>query len=171
MQRRRLIPVAVLFGLGALLFAVTGSAQQPPELTNRTFVPLVVREELPTPEPTATPSRPVPPPPGPGYCGPTPNGPPFPPNTIFGLFTIGGQPAPANTLITLTFDGLSGPSAYTLAAGGFRIDWAAGGGGHEPRCINEVGSMMGLLVNGVHTSFEVAVGYTGLAYRFDVSIP
>ncbi|MBA4180353.1 MAG: hypothetical protein C0506_07185 [Anaerolinea sp.] len=171
MQRRRLIAVVALFGLGAMLFAASGAAQQPPELTNRAFLPLVAREDLPTPEPTPGPARPVPPPPGPGYCGPTPNGPPFPANTIFGLFTIGGEPAPANTLITLTFDGLPGPSAYTLAAGGFRIDWAAGGGGQEPRCINEVGSMMGILVSGVHTSFEVAVGQSGLAYRFDLALP
>ena len=171
MQRRRLIPFAALVGLGTLLFTVSGSAQESPQLTNRAFVPLVARDELPTPAPTSVPSRPIPPPPGPGYCGTTPNGPPSLPNAIFGLFTIGGQPAPANTLITLTFDDLPGPSAYTREAGGYRIFWAAGGGGHEPPCINQVGTMMGILVNGVHTSLEVAVGRSGLAYYFDLTLP
>ncbi|MGH2633398.1 MAG: hypothetical protein ACRDG3_08300 [Tepidiformaceae bacterium] len=116
----------------------------------------------------------VPPPPGPGYCGASTLGPPSPPNTIFGHFTIGGALAPAGTLITLTFDGHPGPSAYTAAAGGYRIDYSAGGQGHTPPCINIVGSRFGFLVNGetaVPTDVNVGDPAAYLVFLYDIAIP
>jgi hypothetical protein len=97
---------------------------------------------------------------------------PSPPNAVFGLLTIGGLPAPAGTLVTMTFDGLPGPSEYTSAAGGYRVTYAAGGQGQTPPCINEVGAEIGLLVNDVLVSSGVQVGPdAGLALRFDVAVP
>ncbi|MEX1104486.1 MAG: hypothetical protein WED87_09560, partial [Dehalococcoidia bacterium] len=97
---------------------------------------------------------------------------PYPPNAVFGKLTIGGALAPAETLVTLTFDGKPGPSAYTLEAGGYKVNYAAGGQGHTPPCINEVGTELGLLVNGVHVPFGALVGpETGVAFRRDIAIP
>lgn len=128
-------------------------------------------ETLPT---LPTPARPTPPP-GPGYCGPSAaiGAPPFPPNSVFGLLTIGGEPAPAGTLVMLTFDGRPGPGVYTEKDGGYRVRYAAGGQGHEPRCINEVGSELGVLVNGAQLSSGILVGDPefGLALRFDIDVP
>jgi hypothetical protein len=125
------------------------------------------------PAPAAAPAR-IPPPPGPGYCGPSNLGPPSPPNTIFGHFTIGGALAPAGTLITLTFDGHPGPSAYTAEAGGYRIDYSAGGQGHTPPCINVVGSKFGFLIDGQTTvTTDVSVGDPAayLVFLYDIAIP
>jgi len=115
-----------------------------------------------------------PPPPGPGYCGASNLGPPSPPNTIFGHFTIGGELAPAGTLITLTFDGHPGPSAYTEAAGGYRIDYSAGGQGRTPPCINVVGARFGFLVDGqTVVTTEVSVGDPAayLVFLYDIALP
>lgn len=170
------IPAVALGVLALAWSASTGSAQQGSSLPNRAVVPMVSSEGFATPAPTAVPVRKPPPPSGPGYCGSTPGGPPFPPNSIFGLLTIGGVEAPKETLVWLTFDGQPGPGAYTLAAGGYRVDYAAGGAGREPRCINEVGSRLGILVDGVNVDAGVIVGAwenggAGLAWRFDIAIP
>lgn len=156
--------------LSVAALAHPGSAQ-PSEFPQRATLPLVARDaESAAPPVTAT--RRPPPPAGPGYCGPPP-GVPSPPNAVFGLLTIGGEQAPAETLVTLTFDGHPGPSEYSLAAGGYRVLYAAGGQGHAPRCINEVGTELGLLVNGVQINTGVKVGdeTRGTAFRFDVAIP
>jgi hypothetical protein len=118
--------------------------------------------------------KPTPFPPGPGYCLPTADGAaaPYPPNAIFGLLTIGGVDAPVGTLVTLTFDGLPGLSMLTTSAGGYRFNYAGGGQGHDPPCINEVGQELGVLVDGVLKSSGHSVGPSaGLALRFDVAIP
>ncbi len=150
------------------LSAVSNSAAQS-QLQRRAIVAAVSHDESAAPRPTA----PAPPPPGPGYCEPTGDAPPTPPNAIFGTFTIGGAPAPPGTLVTLTFDGKPGPSAYTEAAGGYRVFYAAGGQGHEPPCINVVGSMMGLTTGGLHIESGSAVGdvETRLVFPFDVAFP
>ena len=152
----------------AALAAVRESAAQS-ELQRRAVVAALSHDENVAPRPTT----PAPPPPGPGYCEPTGDAPPSPPNAIFGTFTIGGEQAPAGTLVTLTFDGHPGPSAYTEAAGGYRVFYAAGGQGHEPPCINVVGSMMGLTTGDRHIETGSAVGdvQTRLAFRFDVALP
>lgn len=121
----------------------------------------------------APPAR-IPPPPGPGYCGGSEFGPPSPPDTIFGFLTIGGEPAPAGTLVTVTFDGHQGPSVYTAAAGGYRIDYSAGGQGHTPPCTNVVGSRFGFVVNGetvVSTAVDVGDPIASLVFDFDIAIP
>lgn len=128
-------------------------------------------EQVPT---LPTPARPAPPP-GPEYCGPSAavGAPPFPPNSVFGLLTIGGSPAAAGTLVYLTFDGQPGPGVFTTEEGGYRIRYAAGGQGHVPRCINEVGSELGIMVDGRTVASGVLVGDPdfGLAFRFDVALP
>lgn len=45
--------------------------------------------------------------------------------------------------------------------------------GHVPRCINEVGSELGILVNGVVVNSGILVGDPdfGLAFRFDIDVP
>ena len=154
MLKSVLLAVVVL-SLSIAAFARPGSAQ-PSEFPQRATLPFVARDaESAAPPVTAT--RRPPPPDGPGYCGPSP-GVPSPPNAIFGLLTVGFLAAPAETLVTLTFDGQPGPSEYTLAAGGYRVFYAAGGQGHEPRCINEVGTQLGLLINGVQINTGVQVG-------------
>lgn len=168
MSRLRLLPVPVAVAVAAVALVLITWDASGQQFQHEAYVPLVARDH----EPTPTPSRPVPPPPGPGYCGSSSAGPPAPGNAIFGLLTIGGLPAPAETLVTLTFNGKPGPSAYTLEAGGYRVDYAAGGQGHTPPCINEVGTELGLLVNGVHVASGVPVGpEAGVAFRFDVAVP
>lgn len=118
--------------------------------------------------------KPTPFPPGPGYCLPSSDGAaaPYPPNAIFGLLTIGGVNAPVGTMVTLTFGGLPGLTTLTTSAGGYRFNYAGGGQGHDPPCINEVGRELGVLVNGVLKSSGYSVGPSaGLALRFDVAIP
>jgi hypothetical protein len=139
-------------------------------LPRRATLAFIARDES---GPTAVP-KPTPFPPGPGYCLPSSDGAaaPYPPNAVFGLLTIAGADAPAGTFVTLTFNGLPGLYAFTTVAGGYRFNYAGGGQGHDPPCINEVGKEIGLLVNGVHTSSGHSVGPSaGLALRFDVAIP
>ena len=146
-----LLAILLFALLSAGVMAVHAANDGVPVLLRQAIVPGISREVAP-------PVVHRPPPPGPGYCVPANFGPPAPPNTVIGLFTINGQPAPAGTLITLTFDGLPGPSAYTAAAGGYRVDYAVGGQGHEPPCINQYGTRLGLVVDGVVTDTGVHVG-------------
>lgn len=162
---RRILPLLLLVLIAAALApgaGTRGSAQT----QHRIVIPLVARDQD---------VKPVPPPPGPGYCAPVPgSGIPSPPNAVFGLLTIGGSPAPAGTLVALSFDGNPGPYAYTQEAGGYRVLYAAGGQGHEPPCINQVGSIVGLIVNGQSVSSGVPVGPepgAGIALLFNVAIP
>lgn len=166
MPKRILAATVVLSGL-LFLVAIHLPARADPNLPNRAFIAFLAADGQPTPAPL------VPPPPGPGYCQPAGDGPPTPPNAVIGTLTLGGQPAPAATLVTLTFDGQPGPSAYTEATGGYRVFYAAGGQGFTPRCINEVGSEIGLLVNGESAESGSHVGdvETRLLFLFDVSLP
>ncbi|MEP6871212.1 MAG: hypothetical protein ABI939_05105 [Anaerolineaceae bacterium] len=165
-----ILMVVVLFTLSGVLLARPEPAPAS-EFPQRAILPLVARDAE-SAAPLATATRRPPPPPGPGYCGPSLTGSPSPPNAIFGLLTLGSVQAPAETLVTLTFDGQPGVSEYTVAAGGYRVFYAAGGQGHEPRCINEVGSELGLLINGVPINVGVKVGDEAArpALRFDVSV-
>ena len=165
MLRYLLLPAAGILAFAGLMATWEASGQQ---FQHRAVAPMVSRDQPVVP----TPARRVPPPPGPGYCGGGSQGAPTPPNAVFGLLKIGGVNAPAETLVTLTFNGKPGPSAYTAEAGGYKVQYAAGGQGHTPPCINEVGTELGLLVNGVHVPFGAAVGPdTGVAFRFDIAIP
>lgn len=98
---------------------------------------------------------------------------PSPPNALFGLLTIGGQAAPAGTLVTLTFDGKPGPNIYTAAPGGYAFFWSAGGQGHNPPCINEVGTEFGFLINGqsIRTGVHVGDPEAYLVFDFDIALP
>lgn len=153
--------------LGAVLLIPGLSAQSPANLPYSAIIPVVARDADTAAKPT--------PPPGPGYCFPpsTSGAPPSPPNAVFGLLTIDGSPAPAGTTVYLTFNGLRGPGVFTTAAGGYRVLYAGGGQGQTPPCINEVGTEMGVLVNGVLKNSGVLVGdpVFGAAFRFDVTIP
>jgi hypothetical protein len=77
-----------------------------------------------------------------------------PPNTVIGIFTIGGSPAPAGTSVSLAFDGVVGPTAQTTAAGGYRVDYGAGGGD----CANRVGAAISVVVNSRFYSTGHTVG-------------
>ncbi|MBI2765990.1 MAG: hypothetical protein HYX53_08790 [Chloroflexi bacterium] len=172
----RKIAIALMFlgaSIGGAAIIGTGFAE-PSQLPTRAVVPFVSNDAA-TPAPTPTPATfPPPPPPGPNYCGGGPSlGPPSPPNAIFGLFTIGGEPAPAGTLVWLTFDGELGPAIYTREPGGYKFNYAAGGQGHEPPCANVVGSIMGFLVDGKAVSTGVRVGdpEAYLAFYFDLNVP
>lgn len=167
-----LLAVGIL-GLGAFLVQALAQEGGPSTLPRRAIA-VDVAYDVPPPTPTPTaPAYPPPPPPDPAYCEPSGFGPPTPPNAVLGLFTIGGQPAPAGTLITLTFDGKRGPSKYITQAGGYSIFYAAGGQGHEPPCINQVGSELGVLVNGRAEQSGVRVGdpISRLVFTFDVALP
>jgi len=168
MQRLALLVIVGVVCFGAAAFQV--SSAQDSGLQTRAYLPMVARDEgLPTPVSTRRP----PPPPGPGYCVSSGVGVPTPPNAVFGLLTINGAPAPPETLVGLTFDGAVGPYEYTVQAGGYRVLYGAGGQGQVPPCINQVGTVVGIVVNGVYYSSGRTVGdpETGLVLRFDVAIP
>jgi hypothetical protein len=116
----------------------------------------------PTEEPTAPPTGP-----GGPYCNNISSS--TPPNSVFGLLTIGGAPAPAGTVVTVLFDGVAGPSTTIAEAGGYKINWSAGGSD----CANRVGSAVSIAVNGGVYASGVAVGSGGgtPVIRFDVAIP
>ncbi len=124
----------------------------------------------PTPVPAVEPTiEPTPAASGPGgpYCDNISSS--TPPNSVFGLLTIGGAPAPPGTVVTVLFDGVAGPSAATAEAGGYKVNWAAGGSD----CANRVGAVIGISVNGQVFQSGVAVGSGGgtPVVRFDVGIP
>lgn len=164
-----LLPALLLSAL-----AVHAALADSSDLPRRGVVAMLADDGLaPTPAaPLARPTR-QPPPDGPGYCRPSGLGVPTPPNRIAGTFSIGGQLAPPDTLITLAFDGHPGPSAYTSVAGGYFIDYAAGGQGHKPPCNNVVGSEMGIIVNGTLYNSGVHVGdlEAYLFFRYDLNVP
>ncbi|MBE7519939.1 MAG: hypothetical protein HS107_11915 [Thermoflexaceae bacterium] len=145
--------------------------------------------ETPSPTPTATPTlirnqsgssgggssappptaEPTPPPPAAGgpYCN---NGSSTaPPNTIVGQLSIGGQLAPVGTIVSIAFDGVIGPGRPTSAAGGYRVDWSAGGAD----CANRFGAAISIVVNGQAVASPYSVGSTGGSplIRFDIAIP
>lgn len=91
-----------------------------------------------------------------------------PPAAIFGRLTIAGADAPAGTLVTVLFDGASGPSVPTSEAGGYKVIFAAGG----PTCANNPAAAISIAVNGsvFATGYTVASGNTG-GVRFDIAAP
>lgn len=118
------------------------------------------------PPPTA---EPTPPPPAAGgpYCDNSSTT--APPNSMVGQLTIGGQLAPVGTVVSIAFDGVVGPGKPTIAAGGYRVDWSAGGEG----CANRFGAVISVVVNGQFVTSPFSVGSTGGSplIRFDVTIP
>lgn len=160
--------VAMLALAAGALFYVTGAMAQntPSTLPYKLYAPMTASDgvafptvpggNLPSPDPSYCP----------GSSGS--NAPPSPPNSVIGLLNIGGSPAPAGTLVQITFDGKVGPAARTTAAGGYRIDYAAGISG----CANQVGAVIGIKVNGgaVNTSpAKVGDAIANPFLRFDIS--
>ncbi len=163
----KLIFPALAAILGAALLVPGLNAQSPTNLPYRATIPMVARDNDSNARPT--------PPPGVGYCAPpsTSGAPPAPPNAVFGLLTINGAPAPSGTTVYLTFNGLRGPGVYTTNAGGYRVLYSGGGQGQTPPCINQVGTEIGVLIDGVVRNTGILVGdpVFGIALRFDVTIP
>ena len=112
--------------------------------------------EAPAPEPTATPSpEPTPVPPvvaGGDYCASSDQS--SPPNSVFGLFRIGGVDVPAGASVSLAFDGVIGPTRTTSSAGGYRVDYNAG----PANCANRVGAAISVVYNGVFYPTGFTVG-------------
>jgi hypothetical protein len=159
-----LVAVAGLVAVsaGILSFAPAGPATAQSGLTVRGFVPVLARDGIYTANSNL-------PQPDPSYCPATGN-PPSPPNSILGLLTIGGAPAPAGTVVQIVLDGKVGPARFVAApGGGYRLDYAVGGAG----CPNRVGVSIGVLVNGVivPTGKTVGSGGAGVPDRFDIAIP
>ena len=120
----------------------------------------------PTAQPTPVPSTPVPTQPpaaSRAYCGTISST--APPSSVFGLLTIGGQPAPAGTIATATFDGVTGPSQASTAAGGYRVDFPSGG----DDCANRSGAALAIIING--QAFPTGAVGNSPATRVDITIP
>lgn len=163
--------MALVAILGGFAFYAGGASAQPApsELPYRLYAPAIARDGVAV-QPT------VPggnlPAPDPSYCPGSSgtNAPPSPPNSVLGLLTIGGAPAPAGTLVQVVFDGKVGPAARTKEAGGYRVDYAAGIAG----CANQVGSVIGIKINGGQTfSSPAKVGDAAANpfLRFDIAAP
>ena len=119
------------------------------------------------PEPTATPTPAAPAVVAGGeYCPNVSSS--SPPNTVFGLFTIGGVDAPAGTEVGLAFDGVLGPVRATKAAGGYRVDYGAA----PETCANRVGAGISVYHNGVLYPTGRSVGDSpGAPVVFDLAVP
>ncbi len=149
------------------------TATEPPAATATSPAPAAQSNPSPNqPLPTATPPPPAPaatepPPPAAAnrpYCDRTSSS--APPTSVFGTFTIGGAPAPAGTLVFLTFDGVAGPARATSAAGGYRVDFNAGG----EECANRAGSTIAVVAGGRATPAG-PVGSGEPAIRVDIALP
>ncbi|MFN0147423.1 MAG: hypothetical protein ACKVT1_13000 [Dehalococcoidia bacterium] len=152
---------AACVAASALLIVLALSASAQSSLPKRGFLAMVANDGTPTAGINL-------PPPDPAYCQPA-NAGSAPPNTVLGSLTIGGSPAPAGTLVQVVLDGKVGPAAVTRAAGGYRLDYAAGIAG----CSNRVGASVGVLVNSQVFDSGVKVGdAAGVPFlRFDVAAP
>ena len=118
-------------------------------------------EPTPVPEPTAPPVVA-----GGDYC--PNNNSSSPPNSVIGIFTIGGAPAPADTAVSLAFDGVIGPTRLTSAAGGYRVDYFAG----PEACANRVGASISVVYNGAYYPTGHAVGDSpGVPVNVTLAIP
>ena len=148
--------------LSAVLAVVWRPASaQPSELPRRGVVPMVASDgiftggDLPAPDPS--------------YCAVT--GGTQQPSAVFGLVTIGGLPAPASTVVQLSFDGKAGPAERVTVdsrGSGYSLIFDNGG----PGCANRVGAAVSLLVNGQAVSTGKLVGDIAFdGYLFNIAIP
>lgn len=120
-----------------------------------------------TPEPTPTEAAPVIAAPGGSYC-PSVSAGTSPPNSVIGLFTVGGNPAPAGSVVAIAFDGVPGPARATTAAGGYRVDYSAAGS----ECANRVGSALSVVYEGIQYPTGSRVGENpGGPVVFALAIP
>ena len=137
---------------------VAPQGQQNPSTANApaTATPRPPTPLPPTPEPTAAPTT------SRVFCDTTSSS--SPPNSVFGLLTIGGQPGPAGTIVTITFDGAAGRSVVTSAAGGYRVDFPSGG----EDCANRAGAAIAIVVGG--QAFTVGTLGGSPATRMDITV-
>ena len=153
-------PSEVATASPGLTQTVAPQGQQNPSTANApataTATPRPPTPLPPTPEPTAAPmtSR--------VFCDTTSSS--SPPNSVFGLLTIGGQPGPAGTIVTITFDGAAGRSVVTSAAGGYRVDFPSGG----EDCANRAGAAIAIVVGG--QAFTVGTLGGSPATRMDITV-
>lgn len=142
-----------------ILTMVPGALAQAPELTARAVVPMVAVDGFPSYLPQ----------PDPAYCRAASGPGSTPPNSILGTLTIGGQPAPAGTVVQLVIGGKLGPADAALVAGGYRVDYDLGPAG----CSNEQGASIDVLVNGQIFPTGVTVGSEAASpfFRFNIVVP
>ncbi|MGI8925854.1 MAG: hypothetical protein ACR2HN_04310 [Tepidiformaceae bacterium] len=147
--------------------ATTAPLAQQPTQGSSSDEPQATPTPPPEPDPTATPEvMPTIVVAGGAYCPTISSS--APPNSVIGLFTVGGQPAPAGTTVGLAFDGVPGPSTITAAAGGYRVDYGAAGAA----CANRVGAAISVLYNGASYPTGHVIGEgKGPLVRFDLALP
>jgi hypothetical protein len=114
-----------------------------------------------TPVPTATPAAS-----SLAYCDTSGSG-SYPTGAVLGLVTVGGNTAPAGTIVYVAFNGVLGPSEpVTLVDGkaGYSLNyWAAG-----TDCANQVGAAISVVVNGQSFPTGEAVGSAPVPLSFNV---
>lgn len=70
------------------------------------------------------------------------------PTTLAGIITIGGEPAPPGTVVTLLFNGVAGPSAAVVVEdgrSGYSFRFSPGPAG----CANRPGASLTVVIDGV----------------------
>jgi hypothetical protein len=161
-QRARAAALAAAIAVVAFAFVrPDSSSAQTPQLAYRVAIAFVAREELPANAADLPPADAA-------YC-PGAGGGTAPPNSVIGALTVGGQPALPGTLVQLVLDGKAGPAARVRNAGGYRIDYSAGGAA----CSNRVGAPISIFVHGQEVSSNVRVGDEAANpfLRFDINLP
>lgn len=142
---RALAPVAMLWA--ALAGPASAESGQNPGQGHRLAIPLLSFDVSPSAAGDLPPADSA-------YC-PGQSGPAGgPPNTVFGTLHLGGEAAPSGTVVQIMFDGLAGPAGRTTATGGYRVDYAAGGGD----CANHIGALIEILVDGRRFGNGTSVG-------------
>ena len=92
-----------------------------------------------------------------------------PTGSVLGFVTIAGVVPPPGTIVTLTFDGIPGPSEpVTIEDGvaGYSLNYSSGG----VDCANQAGAAIAVLVNGQSFPTGHAVGDGDLAVLFSVDL-
>ena len=96
-----------------------------------------------------------------------------PPNAVFGTVSIGGAPAPQDTIVQVFFDGKAGPADAATrgsSSSGYGIDYAAGS---AASCSNKVGAAIQVVVAGrlFDTGLKVGDEAANPVFRYDVVVP
>ena len=158
--------VLLVLVLGATL-AVTFGASAQSNLPRRAIIAVAAADGTPEPAPTV-----ILPPPDASYCAGS-QGPSVPPNAVFGTVSIGGAPAPQDTIVQVFFDGKAGPADAATrgsSSSGYGIDYAAGS---AASCSNKVGAAIQVVVAGrlFDTGLKVGDEAANPVFRYDVVVP
>ena len=70
-------------------------------------------------------------------------------------------------MVTLLFDGITGPSAPTPQKGGYAVEFTLA----NDACANRVGSAISVVVAGQVFSTGLIAGTTDALARFDIAVP